>query len=110
MGIKKTAVRVIFVYLLLTAGVYMFLESCSNSYNRLSGEKIAPASIVINGNKASVSILENEVSFSTEIFSPDSDFYFISYLLSTNDMRSVAYCISLCGKYIDNAGLNRKVF
>lgn len=94
MGIKKTAVRVIFVYLLLTAGVYMFLESCSNSYNRLSGEKIAPASIVINGNKASVSILENEVSFSTEIFSPESRMYFFMYLVSTDDIRSVAYCIS----------------
>ncbi|MDE5834308.1 MAG: hypothetical protein K2H26_02170 [Ruminococcus sp.] len=91
---KKTAVRVIFFYLLLTAGVYMFLESCSNSYNRLSEEKIAPASIVIDGNRASVNILENEVSFSTEILSPESDFYFVSYLLSSDDIRSMAYCIS----------------
>lgn len=97
---KKTAVRVIFVYLLLTAGVYMFLESCSNSYNRMSEEKITPASIVISENKASVSVLENEVSFSTEIFSPESDFYFISYLVVPDDVRSVAYCISLLSKYL----------
>ncbi len=106
MGIKKSAVRVIFIYLLLTAGVYMFLESCSNSYNRLSGEKITPASIVINGNKASVSVLENEVSFSTEILSPDSKFYFTAYLISPDDIRAAAYCISLFGKYMDNEFLH----
>lgn len=109
MSIKKTAVRVIFVYLLLTAGMYMFLESCSNSYNRLSGEKIAPASIVVNGNKASVSVLENEVSFSTKIFSPESKFYFTAYLVSADDIRSIGYCISLFVKYFDIDKLNFKI-
>ncbi|MCM1507107.1 MAG: hypothetical protein NC177_08240 [Ruminococcus flavefaciens] len=95
---KRKAVRLIFIYLLLTAGAYMFLESCSNSYNRISDEKITPASIVIDGNKASVSVLENKVSFSTEIFSPESRFYFTAYLISPDDVRTMAYCISLASK------------
>lgn len=85
----------IFVYLLLTAGVYMFLKSCCNSYNRISDEKITPASIVISENKASVSILESKVSFSTEILSPESKLYFTAYLVSPDDIRSMAYCIAL---------------
>ena len=73
----------------------MFLKSCSNSYNRMSVKKIAPASIVISENKASVSILENKMDFSTEIFSPDSKVYFTAYIISPDDIRSMAYCISL---------------
>lgn len=73
----------------------MFLESSSNSYNRMAEDKIAPASIVINGKKASVSILESKMSFSTEIFSPESKFYLISYLISPDDVRSMAYFLTL---------------
>ncbi|MCM1314512.1 MAG: hypothetical protein NC244_03975 [Alistipes senegalensis] len=65
----------------------MFLVSCCNSYNRMSEEKITPASIVINGKKASVSVLENSLSFSTEIFSPESKVYFMAYLFSPDDIR-----------------------
>ena len=69
----------------------MFLESCSNSYNRMSEEKITPASIVISDKKASVSVLDNEVSFSTEIFSPDSRLYFLTYVLSPDDIKLISY-------------------
>ncbi|MDE6092600.1 MAG: hypothetical protein K2F73_06205 [Ruminococcus sp.] len=95
---KKNAVRMIFVYLLLTAGSYMFLKSCSNSYNRLSGEKIAPASLVINGETASVSVLEHKFSFNTDIISPESKLYYTAYLLCPDDIRLMAYFISLCDK------------
>lgn len=91
----RKAVRMIFVYLLLTAGVYMFLESCCNSYNRMAEEKITPASIVISGKRASVSVLENKVSFSTEIFSPESSLYLTAYLVSPDDVRSMAYLLTL---------------
>ena len=91
----KKAVRMIFMYLLLNAGVYMFLESCCNSYNRMTEEKITPASIVISGKKASVSVVENKVSFSTEIFSPESRLYLMAYLFSPDDIRSVTYLFTL---------------
>lgn len=93
----KKAVSRIFIYLLLTAGAYMFLVSCSNSYNRMSAEKITPASIVITGNKASVSVLDSSLTFRTEIFSPESRLYFAAYLLSSDDFR----IISLAGSYIE---------
>ncbi|MDE6833675.1 MAG: hypothetical protein K2J39_05445 [Ruminococcus sp.] len=95
MAFIRKAVRKIFIYLLLTAGVYMFLESSSNSYNRMSENKITPASIVINGKKASVSVLDNEVSFSTEIFSPESSFYYMTYLLSPDDLKAISYGLML---------------
>lgn len=92
---KKTVLRIIFVYILLTAGIYMFLESCSNSYNRISKEKIVPASIVINDNKASVSILESNFNFSIKMFLPQSKIYYVAYTIASDDIRLMSYCISL---------------
>lgn len=92
---KKTVLRIIFVYILLTAGIYMFLESCSNSYNRISKEKIVPASIVINDNKASVSILESKFNFSIKMFLPKSKIYYVAYTIASDDIRLMSYCISL---------------
>lgn len=91
---KKTVIRIIFMYFLLTAGIYMFLESCSNSYNRISKEKISPASIIINDNKASVSILENKFNFSIKMLLPESKIYYIAYIISSDDIRLMSYCIS----------------
>ncbi|MDE5771269.1 MAG: hypothetical protein K2I06_06515 [Ruminococcus sp.] len=96
--IKKNAVRMIFVYLLLTAGSYMFLKSCCNSYNRLATERIAPASLVINGQTASVSVLEHKFSFSTDIISPKSKIYYTAYLIAPDDVRLIAYLLSLTDK------------
>lgn len=96
-AVIKKAVSRIFIYILLTAGAYMFLVSSSNSYNRMSSEKIAPASIVISGGKASVSVLENSLTFATDCFSPESPLYFTAYLLSPDDIR----IISLAGSYIE---------
>lgn len=93
----KKAVSRIFIYILLTAGTYMFLVSCCNSYNRMSAEKITPASIVITGNKASVTVLESSLTFRTEIFSPESKAYFSAYLVSPDDVR----IISLVSSYIE---------
>ena len=64
----------------------------------MSEEKITPASIVISDKTASVSVLDNEVSFSTEIFSPDSQLYFIMYALSPDDVKLISYG----GKLINN--------
>ncbi len=95
---KKKAVRIIFAYLLLTAGSYMFLKSCCNSYNRLSTERITPASLVINGKTASVSVLEHKFSFSTDILSPESKIYYTAYLIAPDDVRLIAYFISMSDK------------
>lgn len=95
---KRTAVRVIFLYLLLTVGSWMFLNSYTNSYNRLSEEKIAPASLNIGEDKAAVGLLEHTIEFSTAGIAPDSKLYCAAYLISPDELRLSAYLISLCNK------------
>lgn len=93
---KRTAVRVILVYLILTIGSWMFLNSYANSYNRLSDEKIAPASLNLNGGTAEIQILEHTVEFSLSWLDPDSRFYCGAYILSPDELRLTAYLISFC--------------
>lgn len=96
--LKTKAVRAVFVYILFAVGSYMFLRSCSNSYNRLTAEKIAPASLIINGNTASVSILEHRADFSMGIISPESRIYYGAYLAVPDDVRLMAYLVTLADK------------
>lgn len=88
---KKTAVRAVFAYLLATVGLWMFVNSYANSYNRLTQEKITPASLVMNGDTAKVEILEYSAQFSTRLISPDSRLYCIAYLISPDELRTAAY-------------------
>ncbi len=92
---KKTAVRAIFLYLLLTVGSWMFINSYANSYNRLTDEKIAPASLIVNGDTAEVEVLEYTAQFSISGLSPDSRLYCAAYLLAPDELRSAAYLISV---------------
>lgn len=93
---KRTLLRAIFVYMLLMIGSWMFLNSYSNSYNRLSDEKIAPASLNLSGNTAYIELLDHEISFSLSEIAPDSRLYCAAYLLSPDELRSMCYLISLC--------------
>ena len=54
-----------FIYLLLSGGSWMFINSYANSFNRLSSEKIVPASLTIESGRASVECLTK----AAEIFS-----------------------------------------
>ncbi len=92
---KKTAVRVIFLYLLITAGLWMFLNSYTNSYNRLSREKITAASLDLKGDKAALGLLEHTVEFSIAGIAPDSKLYCAAYILSPDELRLTAYLVSL---------------
>lgn len=96
---KKTAVRIGFFYLLLTAGSWMFVNSYANSYNRLSDEKITPASLNLSGNTAALEILDHTVSFSVSGIAPDSKLYCAAYLVSPDELRLTAYLISLCNRF-----------
>jgi len=88
---KKTALGAVFAYLLTAVGSWMFLNSYANSYNRLTQDKIAPASLVMNGDTAKVEILEYSAQFSTKLISPDSRLYCIAYLISPDELRTAAY-------------------
>ena len=84
---KRTAVRVIFIYLLLTTALWAFLYSCSNSYNHISDEKISPVGVVINGETAKLSLLEHEIKFRLDDISPQNEIYFPLYMFSPDELR-----------------------
>lgn len=83
---NKTAVRAIFVYIVLTVGFQMFLYAYANSYNRLTDEKITPASLVVAENTAELKILNRSYSFRG--ISPESKAYFIAYLFTPDELRA----------------------
>ncbi|MBE6862277.1 MAG: hypothetical protein E7497_05200 [Ruminococcus sp.] len=92
---KKTFVRAVFVYLLLTTGLWMFLNSYSNSYNRLSVEKLSPASLIISEDKAQLKILNQEFTFGTDALLPESKLYYVLYVISPDEVHFVSDIFSL---------------
>lgn len=95
---KKSAVRAGFTYLLLTAGLWMFIMSYSNSYNRLSAEKITPASITLTEGSAEMSVLDRSFLLDLSGFLPESKLYSALYLLVPDEVKMIASLISLPDK------------
>lgn len=93
---KKNIVRAIIVYVALTMGLWMFLNSYANSYNRLSEEKIAPASLNMSNGKAVLNVLEHSIKLNVTCFSAESRFYFGAYIVSPDELRLTAYLVSFC--------------
>ena len=91
---KRTIVRAIIIYAALTMGLWMFLNSYANSYNRLSEEKIAPASLNMSNGKAVLNVLEHSIRLNMLCFSPESRFYCGAYIVSPDELRLSAYLIS----------------
>ncbi|MCM1132678.1 MAG: hypothetical protein NC340_04325 [Ruminococcus flavefaciens] len=85
---NKTMVRAILVYIVLTIGMQMFLYAYTNSYNRLTDEKITPASLIVGEESAELKILNRTYNFSLDKISPDSRIYFIAYLFSPDELRA----------------------
>lgn len=95
---KKALVKAIFLYLLLTTGVWTFLLAYTNSRNRYTSEKTSPAAIVLTEDTAKVSLLEHTVTLETGIFLPESRIYFTGYMLAPDEARLGALLISLADK------------
>lgn len=84
---KKTAVRVVLMYLILTAGMWMFLYSYANSHNRLSDEKILPAALRTYREGFVIEAMGKSVGVKNKLFLPESDFYFAAYMLAPIEVR-----------------------
>ena len=84
---KRKISGTVFLYLLTTSLLWAFLVSYSNSYNRMNEEQITPANINISKNEITVNILHSEFTTDTELFSPESNLYYFSYLLSSDSLR-----------------------
>ena len=90
---KKTAAVAVLMYLLLAGGLWMFINSYTNSFNRLTKDKITPASLTITNENASVQVLDRYAEIDLRPFMPDSKLYCGAYILSPDEIRSAAYLI-----------------
>lgn len=84
---RKIWFNILFTYLLLTTGLWMFLNAYTNSYNKLTTEKISPASITLNSDSAEMKILNSSVIFNISKLLPQSRGYYILYLISPDELR-----------------------
>lgn len=92
---KKTVLRAVFMYLLLSGGSWMFIYSYANSCNHMRGEYMIPAQMVVEDERATVDILGHSAEFSISDIAPHSKLYCGAYLLSPDDLRLAAYVVSL---------------
>ena len=88
---KHIVFKAVFMYILISCGIWMFLNCCSNSYNRFSDDKIAPASVDLSGTTAEVSLLEQKMMFDFSFLSPESSLCCGAYLVAPDEMRSACY-------------------
>ena len=59
---KKTAFMAVFMYCLITSGIWGMLIAYTKSYNKLSAEKIEPVSLTVKSDNAYIKILENKIT------------------------------------------------
>lgn len=86
---KKIMVRGVLMYLILTTGIWMFLYSYANSYNKLTDDKIPPAAVKVDKERTVLEIMGESYVVNTDLFSPESDFYFAAYMLMPVEVRAL---------------------
>ncbi|MDE5764343.1 MAG: hypothetical protein K2N49_01220 [Ruminococcus sp.] len=85
---KKSAVRCVLVYIIVTVGLLMFLYAYTNSYNKMNPEKIVPAMLTVSAEKAEFEIIGREIEFDLEFFKPESKLFLVLYLMSDIEIRA----------------------
>ena len=93
MMFKRPAVLIMFVYMLLTAGIFMFLNACGSSYNRLSEEETVPFSTGVDGKNAEIEILGKTFDIDISDTAPESRTWLSFYLAVPDEIR-ISCCIS----------------
>lgn len=87
-GKKKTVIMVL-VYLIMTVGLWMFLYSYANSYNRLTDEKIESARLTVSEDRAELELIGEKFVFEQEILPENSKAYFIIYVFTPVELRGL---------------------
>ena len=95
---KTNAAGAVLLYLLLASGSWMFINSYANSFNRLSKEKIVPASLTIDGRNASLSILGRNMDIGLSMPDKGSRHLLTVYLSTSDEIRSAAYLIGVADR------------
>lgn len=94
---KKTVVKAIIVYIVLTVGLWMFVYSYANSYNKLTDKKIVPAALVTRENEAELEIIGMSFKLDSAMISPESKLYFAAYLFMPVELRNG---IRVCSNFL----------
>ena len=90
---KKPVMMILFVYVLLTFGAWIFLNAGGSSYNRLSEEKIIPFSVNADGENAEIKILGKIFRIDISGTAPENRAWLSFYLAVSDDIR-ISCCIS----------------
>lgn len=90
----KPAAAVMIVYLLLSAGLLMFLYSLTLSGANITGERLAPAELTVTDGKTELHLAGAVFAAGTRL--PDSsNVYLAGYLLSPDEVRAEAYVLAM---------------
>lgn len=84
----KPAAAVMIVYLLLTAGLWMFLYSFTLSGGNMTGKKVAPAGFSAGSGKAELHLAYAVFTAGTDLLGADSDMYLAAFLFSPDELRA----------------------
>lgn len=84
----------IIVYLVLTVGCKMFIDSYTNSRNRLMAEKICPVMFSSEDGKLSIEILGKRRVFEMPAFVENRGVCFSAYVLMPDDIRTAVLLFS----------------
>jgi hypothetical protein len=85
----KIKFRLIFLYILFSVGLWMFMTSYSESYNRLESDKIEPANVTVCGNNVELTLLREEFNISVDSLMPESKLYYFLYMAAPDEMRFI---------------------
>ena len=77
---KKSAIKVMFLYLLATSGLWAFISVISNSYNRLSAEKVETVNLTVAADDAYLTILNNTYTIDTTLVKPKDKYSYAVFL------------------------------
>jgi hypothetical protein len=81
------------VYLLLTAGLWMFLYSFTLSGSNMTGVRVPPAGFAAGEGKAELHLADAVFTADLSLLGMNSDMYLAAYLLSPDELRAEVYAI-----------------
>ncbi len=89
----KPAAAVMIVYLLLTAGIWMFLYSLTLSGANMTGVRLAPAELITTEGRAELHLAGASVTAPASL-PGSSNAYLVAYLLSPDEFRAELYVLA----------------
>ena len=94
----KAAAGVVMVYLILTAGAWMFISSCAATENRLSdGGTVSGLSV--SGGGTVLRLGEESYILTPAAIPSDSELFLAAYILLPDEIRAALFAAGYLGSY-----------